>query len=440
MLSVIRALRHSGSPRGKVLFLIVALIGWVLYFFSPRIFDRTSPELLVDNVSTGQVLREVVTLLITATDAKAGVKYLYLQIDDGPVQTLQHLKKRTTSRKSEYIYDLSDLTDGSHQILITAVDNAFRQNEKQVWLDFVIDVTPPRVKLETKPKVGTQGNTLALFIVTNELLKEIQATLFGKNLPLYPLSTNPDAGQKLHWYRGLVGIGVGQQAGYHSVETVATDLAGNQSEQVFILEIEETEFEQGGYIKLSPEKQKVMLDKSKSREDNAKRAKAYAVADQTAEQLWVAPFVRPASGTLTSPFGKYREYNTGVKRHHLGTDIANQTGTAIYAGSNGIVTLAERLHIYGNSVIINHGQGVSTSYNHLSEIKVEVGGRVEKNQQIGLMGATGQVTGPHLHWHMAVNGVAVAPEQWIEVNFSTLKHVLDPTEVPTYGREDDPVE
>jgi len=157
MLSVIHALRHSGSPRGKVLFLIVALIGWVLYFFSPRIFDRTSPELLVDNVSTGQVLREVVTLLITATDEKAGVKYLYLQIDDGPVQTLQHLKKRTTSRKSEYIYDLSDLTDGSHQILITAVDNAFRQNEKQVWLDFVIDVTPPRVKLETKPKVGTQG-------------------------------------------------------------------------------------------------------------------------------------------------------------------------------------------------------------------------------------------------------------------------------------------
>jgi murein DD-endopeptidase MepM/ murein hydrolase activator NlpD len=117
-----------------------------------------------------------------------------------------------------------------------------------------------------------------------------------------------------------------------------------------------------------------------------------------------------------------------VKRHHLGTDIANQTGTAIYAGSSGVVTLAEHLHIYGNSIIINHGQGVSTSYNHLSEIEVAVGDKVEKNQQIGLMGATGQVTGPHLHWHMAVNGVAVAPEQWIEVSFSTPKHVLDPIE------------
>jgi murein DD-endopeptidase MepM/ murein hydrolase activator NlpD len=428
MLSVIRALRHSGSPKGKALFLIVALIAWILYFFSARIFDRTSPELLVDNVSTGQVLREAVSLLITATDEKAGVKYLYLQIDDGPVQTLQRLKKQTTGRKSEYIYDLSDLTDGSHRILITAVDNAFRQNEKQVQLDFAIDLTPPQVKLKTKPKVGTQGNTLALFIVTNEPLKEIQATLFGKNLPLYPLPTNPDTEKKLYWYRSLVGVGVSQQAGYHSAEIIATDLAGNQSEQVFILEIGETEFEQGGYIKLSPEKQKVMLDRSKSLEDNAKRAKAYAVADQTAEQLWVSPFVRPAPGTLTSPFGKYREYNTGVKRHHLGTDIANQTGTAIYAGSSGVVTLAERLHIYGNSIIINHGQGVSTSYNHLSEIEVAVGDKVEKNQQIGLMGATGQVTGPHLHWHMAVNGVAVAPEQWIEVSFSTPKHVLDPIE------------
>ncbi|MEK9138394.1 MAG: M23 family metallopeptidase, partial [Bacteroidota bacterium] len=196
----------------------------------------------------------------------------------------------------------------------------------------------------------------------------------------------------------------------------ATDLAGNIAEVGFQVEVETTAFERGGYITLSPEKQQLMMDKSKSAEDNAKRAKAYTQKESV--QLWGGEFIRPTEGSLTSPFGKYREYNTGVRQHHLGTDIANGEGTPVYAGNNGIVTLADRLYIYGNAVIINHGQGVSTSYNHLSEIRVKVGDSVEKGQLLGLMGATGQATGSHLHWGMVVNGVAVDPEEWTEQNFS----------------------
>ena len=160
------------------------------------------------------------------------------------------------------------------------------------------------------------------------------------------------------------------------------------------------------------------MDKSKTSEDNAKRWKAYEQAKKTESQLWQGLFIRPTSGALTSAFGKYREYNTGVKRHHLGTDIANQVGTAIYAGNSGLITLVDNLHVYGQTVIINHGQGVSTSYNHLSKIKVKVGNQVKKGEEIGLMGATGQVTGPHLHWGMVVNGTAVDAEQWNDQNFS----------------------
>ena len=93
-------------------------------------------------------------------------------------------------------------------------------------------------------------------------------------------------------------------------------------------------------------------------------------------------------------------------------------GTPIYAGNSGIVTLAGRLHLYGKSVIINHGHGVSSSYNHLSKIHVAPEEQVEKGQLIGLMGATGQVTGSHLHWGMVVNGIAVDPEEWTERDFS----------------------
>ena len=161
------------------------------------------------------------------------------------------------------------------------------------------------------------------------------------------------------------------------------------------------------------------MDRSKSREDNAKRGAAYAQADREVKPFWEGKFIHPTEGQLTSPFGKYREYNTGVRRHHYGMDIANVVGTPIYASNRGIVTLADRLHIYGNAVIINHGQGISSSYNHLSEIHVKAGERVENGQRIGLMGATGQATGSHLHWGMVVNGVAVAPEEWTERDFSS---------------------
>lgn len=71
-------------------------------------------------------------------------------------------------------------------------------------------------------------------------------------------------------------------------------------------------------------------------------------------------------------------------------------------------------------MILNHGQGVSTSYNHLSEIHVKTGERVEKGQRVGTMGATGQAAGSHLHWGMVVKGVAVTPEEWTEHDFLSL--------------------
>lgn len=420
MLTVRRAFRQSGSPRAKALFLIAALGSWFLYFFAYRIFDRTPPRLIINNLTDGQTLRTSLLLEITAEDQRAGIKHLYLQVNNDQSQKLQKLPKRTANRLNEYHYDLSGLKDGNHRLSITVMDRAFRTNENYLHINFSVDQNPPKIQLTTKPKIGTQGNTIALFIVSNELLRTIEAKMFGRTLTFYPLPTS-ETSSEYYWYRCLVGIGVNQQVGYHSAELTVKDEVGNQNSAAFVVEIEKNEFERGGFIKLSAKKQKLMLDKNKSQSDNAKRSQAYKMAEYTTQQLWSGYFIRPTSGILTSPFGKYREYNTGVKRHHLGTDIANQTGTAIYSGNRGVVTLAERLHIYGYSIIINHGQGVSTSYNHLSKIDVVVGDKVEKDELIGLMGATGQVTGPHLHWHMAVNGVAVAPEQWTEVDFSSPK-------------------
>ena len=304
------------------------------------------------------------------------------------------------------------LADGLHTVSVTAADRSLHKNQTQHTVPFYIDNTPPTLHVSPETLRVGQGRTLALFLRAEEPLSNIEGKLFNKAVTFYSTSSET-------LYRSFLGVGVTATPQIYSLTVKATDVVGNEAEKTFQVEVHKTVFARGGYIILSPKKQQIMMDRSKGREDNAKRGAAYAQADREAEQLWEGKFIRPTEGRLTSPFGKYREYNTGVRRHHYGTDIANVVGTPVYASNRGIVTLAERLHIYGNAVILNHGQGVSSNYNHLNEIHVKTGDHVEKGQRIGLMGATGQATGSHLHWGMVVKGVAVAPEEWTERDFSS---------------------
>ena len=125
----------------------------------------------------------------------------------------------------------------------------------------------------------------------------------------------------------------------------------------------------------------------------------------------------PVEGRKTSDFGRYRSYSDGSRKHHYGTDYAAVTGTPVLAAAAGTVTLAEEQIIYGNVVIVDHGHGVSTSYNHLNAITVRKGDTIGMSDQVGEVGSTGQSTGPHLHWGMTVDSVSVNAEQWLETDF-----------------------
>ena len=394
--------------------LVIVLLLGVGAYFAPSLLDSTPPTLEMSGLEADKRYRGSLTLNITARDEKPGLDSLTVQIDDGPLKPLSLLEGDSTF----WTLKTAVFADGLHTVSVTATDKSLRKNNAQYTLPFYIDNIPPQLHVPPESLRVGQGRTLALFVQTGEPVAEIAGKLFGREIALYPTDAE-------NTYRTLLGIGVTHAIQNYPLTVNATDFVGNEAEQSFQIEVNKTVFARGGYITLSPEKQEIMMDKSKSREDNAKRVAAYAKADEETDQLWKGKFIRPTEGRLTSPFGKYREYNTGVRRHHYGTDIANVVGTPVYAGNHGIVTLADTLHIYGNAVIINHGQGVSMSYNHLSEMNVKVGDRVEKGQRIGLMGATGQVTGSHLHWGMVINGVAIDPEEWTERDFSS----------PASGRE-----
>jgi murein DD-endopeptidase MepM/ murein hydrolase activator NlpD len=109
-------------------------------------------------------------------------------------------------------------------------------------------------------------------------------------------------------------------------------------------------------------------------------------------------FVRPVPGEPTSIFGTRRLFNNEPRSPHPGLDLRARTGTPVKASGPGIVVLAQDLYYSGNTVLIDHGGGLFTIYAHLSEIEAVEGLEVEAGRRIGLSGATGRVTGPHLHW------------------------------------------
>lgn len=142
------------------------------------------------------------------------------------------------------------------------------------------------------------------------------------------------------------------------------------------------------------------------------------VTQVTPERLWQGPFGYPSAYTEAFPsrFGSRRNYNnTGYNYYHTGLDFYGGTGTPIPAPARGRVVYAGLLTVRGNTTFIDHGWGVFTGYLHQSELLVATGDMVEAGQTIGLVGATGRVTGPHLHFEVWVGGVPVDPLLWFGV-------------------------
>jgi murein DD-endopeptidase MepM/ murein hydrolase activator NlpD len=135
----------------------------------------------------------------------------------------------------------------------------------------------------------------------------------------------------------------------------------------------------------------------------------------TAQRLWSGPFVAPARGSVSSPYGEGRSYNQRpATDYHHGTDFIGDVGSPVVASAAGRVAFAGELRVRGNSIIIDHGAGLFTAYHHLSAIDVAEGQSVTAGQRIGAIGATGAVTGPHLHWEVIVRGVEVDGALWLK--------------------------
>jgi murein DD-endopeptidase MepM/ murein hydrolase activator NlpD len=239
-------------------------------------------------------------------------------------------------------------------------------------------------------------------VVLNEPATSATASFQGRQYPMLR------SGQR-SW--ALLGVGAFAQPQLYPVNVNYTLPSGGTATLVASLAVLDKDYPVEN-IDLDPQTSSLLAPDIVQAE-LARRATIYA--GYTAQRLWSGPFVRPHAGPLSSVYGEARSYNRGpVTDYHRGNDFVGEPGTPVVASAAGRVAFTGELRVRGNSVIIDHGAGVFSAYHHLSRIDVGDGQAVTRGQQVGALGATGLVTGPHLHWEVVVRGVEVDGQLWLD--------------------------
>jgi murein DD-endopeptidase MepM/ murein hydrolase activator NlpD len=268
-------------------------------------------------------------------------------------------------------------------------------------------ITPPGpsvrcaddVQLTLSAANASQGSLLLGRFTAGEPLANIAANLDGEPIPVWKKDTVSD-GAAAGW-RLLVPVNLEQTPGKY---LLAVDAKTNKGEKItcqLSVPVNAGKFATES-LKVAPqfvEPDPQQLERAKAEQQRLRDI--YATV--TPEKLWHGPFRTPLDGVTSGKnFGRRRVLNGEPSSPHTGVDFPAPTGTPVHAPQAGKVVLAEPLFFAGNTVIIDHGLGVYTLYGHLSQISVKVGDSLTPGEILGKVGATGRVTGPHLHWGLTI--------------------------------------
>jgi hypothetical protein len=247
--------------------------------------------------------------------------------------------------------------------------------------------------------IGHPGDVVRLEITCGCEAAGAAATVFGRDVPL---------SRRGNGWQGLIGIDLDVVPGTYpitvSVEPVGQPLMPSSHD----LTVAAKEFPvrhlrvEPKYVDPSP--------RDLTRIDRESAALQTIFALSTSPQQWQGAFVAPVGDQPnTGSFGARSMFNGQARSPHSGVDFAARTGTPVVAPAAGVVVLAAPLYFTGNTVVLDHGLGLYSVVAHLSEFSVHNGDHVDGGQLVGLVGATGRVTAPHLHWSVRLNGARVDP-------------------------------
>lgn len=242
------------------------------------------------------------------------------------------------------------------------------------------------------------GDTLSVKVVRSSATGEqIKCFWNGREYPSFPI------GESLA--RALLPIPANTNAGKNELRISIPQ----EAERKYLIEIKAKKFPEER-VAFSQEKMELLTlpENEKQRELILNTLKMCSE-----KQIWQGKFIFPTRGRISSVYGMRRS----AKNFHKGVDISTSSYTPVFAPNKGIVLLATQLNLQGNTVIIDHGQGVCTVYYHLSSFAVKPGQIITQGEKIGEVGDTGLATAPHLHWGLYIHGEAVDPLVWLKEEF-----------------------
>jgi murein DD-endopeptidase MepM/ murein hydrolase activator NlpD len=243
------------------------------------------------------------------------------------------------------------------------------------------------------------GELVVVSISSSPLVAVVEGRIFDRQVRFYQTTDGA--------WRGLVGVDLAVEPGLHDLALRLISATGRATERVHRLPVADKAYPTRQlrvaprYVEPPPE-----VGARIAREAEEQQA---IFATSSPERLWQGAWQPPVSGAATSAFGSRSVFNGQPRNPHSGADFRAPEGTPVSAPNVGRVVLTGDTYFSGGSVILDHGWGLYSYFAHLSEILVMEGELVAPGQVIGEAGATGRVTGPHLHWTVRLNGARVDP-------------------------------
>ncbi len=266
-----------------------------------------------------------------------------------------------------------------------------------------------------------QGTLLVAQIRSAKPLSEVNGRWNERDVPFWQEREKEQGAASADVRKALLGVDLEKAEGKYEFIVAAQLQGGGRVSCRTAVEVKQGHF---ATENLTVKKQFVEPNPEQEARAEAETKRLREIYDRvTPERLWDGPFRVPLDGEFKgSNFGKRRVLNGHPGSPHGGVDFPAPTGTPVHAAQKGRVVLAEELFFSGNTVLVDHGLGIYTFYCHFSEIDAKVGDEVVAGTVLGKVGATGRVTGPHLHWGLTI--------QRARVNALDIVKVLGGSQVP----------
>lgn len=290
------------------------------------------------------------------------------------------------------------------------------QAKRQKGAQFVRQACGKGIELRLSAASATQGSLLLVEVRSAAPLEVVKGEWDGHAIPFWQETREQSSKERPAWvYRAFLGVDLERPEGRYEFSSVAEGQSGEPVSCKAAVTVKAGRFATERlrvgkeYVEPSPEQ----LARA---EEERQRLRAI-FSSATPEKLWTGRFRKPLAGVNTaSNFGRRRILNGQPGSPHGGADLPAATGTPVLAAQRGHVVLADDLFFSGNTVVVDHGLGIYTFYGHLESISVHVGEVVEAGGELGKVGATGRVTGPHLHWGLTVNQARVNPLEMVRLS------------------------